>query len=145
MRAESNYDRRAKIVIGFQPAFRKSGEIFLAHARNNGWVMDGMDIGSMPIQRFGMDQVTDQTSRAERQYEILQDITRNHLPLMSNCIEQLISVCKSSALETILEIRLYLLNWGEAGASARPPQEVHERLKRSDCRLRPIQDPADFE
>jgi hypothetical protein len=105
MRAESNYDRRAKIKIGFRPPFRKSGEISLFHARNNGWVMDGMDIGPMPIQRFAMDPVTDQTSRAEGRYEIIEDITRNHLPLICNCMEQLISVCKSSALETLLEIR----------------------------------------
>jgi hypothetical protein len=42
MRIESNYDQRGKIMIGFRPPFRKSGEIFLLHARNNGWVMDGM-------------------------------------------------------------------------------------------------------
>jgi hypothetical protein len=134
MRAESNYDQRAKIMIGLRPPFRKSGEILLLHARNNGWVMDGMDIGPMPIQRFTMDTVTDQTSRAERGYEILEDITRNHLPIVCNCMEQFISVCKSSALEILLEIGSYLLNRGEVGASGWPPQG-HERCEQVPIRF----------
>jgi hypothetical protein len=32
MKAESNYDRRATIMIGFRPPFRKSGEILLFQA-----------------------------------------------------------------------------------------------------------------
>jgi hypothetical protein len=32
MRIESNYEWRAKIMIGCRPPFRKSGEMFLLHA-----------------------------------------------------------------------------------------------------------------